>query len=113
MIGAGDFGVFFNPKDFGTPATLHLSVGDKQVTGIFNNPQQTAKLKGGGFVEGDKASLLIPDNDAAGLNVRDRVTVAGSQWQLVRQPVPEGSGLTRVYLGAKDAKQSSNPAIQY
>jgi hypothetical protein len=113
VISAGDFGVFFNPKDFGTPATLHLPVGDKQVTGIFNNPQQTAKLKGGGFVEGDKASLLLPDNDAAGLNVRDRVTVAGSQWQLVRQPVPEGSGLTRVYLGAKDAKQSSNPAIQY
>lgn len=113
MIGANDFGVFFNPKDFGTPAILHLSGGDKQVVGIFKDPQQTAKLKGGGFVEGDKASLLLPDSDAVGLNVRDGVTVAGSQWKLVQPPVPEGSGLTRVYLGVKDAKQSTKPAIRY
>lgn len=113
MIGANDFGLFFNPKDFGTPAILHLSSGNKPVVGIYKNPQQTAKLKGGGFVEGNNASLLLPDSDAAGLNIRDCVTVAGSEWQLVKQPVPEGSGLTRVYLGVKDAKQSTKPAIRY
>lgn len=113
MIGANDFGVFFNPKDFGTQAILHLSSGNKHVVGIFKNPQQTAKLPGGGFVEGNTASLLLPDSDAVGLKVRDYVTVAGSEWQLVKPPVPDGSGLTRVYLGVKDAKQSTKPAIRY
>lgn len=113
MIGANDFGVFFNSKDFGTPAILHLSSGNNPVVGIYKNPQQTAKLKGGGFVEGNNASLLLSDSDAAGLNIRDCVTVAGSEWQLVKQPVSEGSGLTRVYLGVKDGKQTIRPAIRY
>lgn len=113
MIGANDFGVFFNPNEFGSPAILHLPGVDKPVTVIFKDPNKTAKLKHGGFIDNKSPSILLPSADAIGICIRSLVTVAGQQWMVERPPAPDGNGMTQIYLGVIDANQSAKPAIQY
>lgn len=113
MIGADDFGVFFNSNDFGSPAILHLPGVDKPVTVIFKDPKQTAKLKHGGFIDNTSASILLPAADAIGVCIRSLVTVSGQQWMVERPPAPDGNGMIRIYLGVKDANQPTKPAIRY
>lgn len=95
-----DWGVFFDPDDFGTPAAWETTAGDfVEVSGIFEAAREVA-------LEGDAtgamatrpvltiATVHVPDT--AGRD--DQIEVADVVYRLAETPQHDGSGITRLIL---------------
>ncbi|WP_415720612.1 head-tail joining protein [Photobacterium ganghwense] len=98
---------------FGQPVVLHLVSGDRQVSGIFDNPTSLSLISGGGYVADSDPELFLQDADAVGIHSRDAVTVGGKVWLVVKPPEPDGTGMTKLILGHHNGQQSSESAIRY
>ncbi|MEZ2600757.1 head-tail joining protein [Kluyvera intermedia] len=82
------------------------------VLAVFDDPYTRTDLPEGGFVRGRVITLTLITTDATGLSSRDVVNVpqrrvvtpeGGIAWEewvdyTVREPQPDGAGLTVVYL---------------
>lgn len=99
--------------EFSIPVTIHLETGDRQASGIFDNPASLSKISGGGFVADSEPELHLQDKDAQGIKTRHVVTISGKQWMVLSPPEPDGTGMTKLTLGHHDGQQTSKPSIQY
>ncbi|WP_114774480.1 head-tail joining protein [Vibrio cholerae] len=99
--------------EFSEPVVLHLDNGDVSVTGLFDNPANVSTVKGGGWIATSEPELYLRDKDAKGLKIRQKLTVAGHLWVVVKPPQPDGTGMTKLILGLHNGQQSSKPSISY
>lgn len=101
MIGADDWGVFFDPAAFGDVLTYRpAGRAPFAACGIFTAAH--AEIARGGFgpgVSGAAPVLTLPPDETLGVTPRpgDLVTVRGGDWR-VADVQRDGSGMARLIL---------------
>lgn len=94
-----------------------LAEGYEPIRGIYTGPTEVAKLESGGFVEGEKASVIVKSSEGTHLERRVKVTVNMDSGETLDYQVmlPDNDGMGRLLLtlGYDDGRQSTNPAISY
>jgi hypothetical protein len=98
---------------FAVAVTIHFDSGNVPVNGIFDNPSTMIALPNGGDVRDSSPELYLQDTDAADVVKGLFVTVSGSKWQVVKQPLPDGTGLTKLTLGHTNGETLETPTIRY
>ena len=93
-----DLSTFFDPDEF---ATLALFTRDAEtvaeVLGIFEDANQVAAL-GDYDLEHPTPRFLCPETSVAGVRKNDRVTIEGKEFDLMRDPELDGTGLATLIL---------------
>lgn len=106
-------------RTFGRP--VRLAGKSDPVTAIFNEPYARTDIPHTGFITGTVTSLTALSDDVAGVVSRDVVQVAKqrsidesgaivwSGWTeyVVKEPQPDGAGLTVIYLEPKTNSENS------
>ncbi len=100
-------------SEFSISLIIHTSDGDREISGIFDNPMTLSSISGGGFVSDSKPELFVRDGDALGIEKRSLLTVDNRLWMVVASPESDGSGLTKIVLGAHDGQGSPDVTIRY
>ncbi|MBY7994819.1 hypothetical protein KW438_05170 [Vibrio fluvialis] len=99
--------------EFSVSVTLHLEAGDSEVSGIFDNPSALSQLPNGGDVLDTEPELYLNDADAVSIERYQFVTIGAVKWQIVKQPEPDGTGLTKLVLGTSNGQAAAKPNIRY
>lgn len=99
--------------EFSVSVTLHLQAGDSVVSGILDNPSTASRLPNGGDTLDSDPKLNLSDADAALIERYQLITIGAVQWQVVKEPVPDGTGLTQLVLGHSDGIEIEKPNIRY
>ena len=89
---------FFTTNDFGTDATSTLAGGSPSaIVGVFANPYLGADA--GGMVEFSATSptFTARDADFPGVSHGDTLVIGGTSY-LIREVMPDGTGITTVML---------------
>jgi hypothetical protein len=92
--------VFTSVKDFGVLATIVLADGSqRQVPGIYDEPYMNAHL---GEYENDSSAprFTAKESDLAGIKRGDVATIGGKQYDVMRHPEPDGTGMATLRLAA-------------
>lgn len=117
-----DFDAALNEADniiFETFANVTVTVEGREepVPGIFDNPAAISSLTGGGQVSDRDNELFIQSHNATGISRRTLVTLKFSdgtdKTYQVKNPEPDGSGLTKLPLGEFNGDKSTKPSIRY
>ena len=117
-----DFESALNEADdiiFETFANVSVSIEgrDDAVPGIFDNPSAISALTGGGQISDRDNELFLQSHNAAGIARRTVVTLTFSDGSdktyQVKNPDPDGSGITKLTLGEFNGDKSSKPSIRY
>lgn len=117
-----DFDEALNQADniiFDTLADVTVKVEGRQgtVPGIFDNPSAISSLTGGGQISDRDNELFIQSHNANGIERRTIVTLkfpdGSDKTYQVKNPEPDGSGITKLTLGEFNGDKSSKPSIQY
>ncbi|HHY0435715.1 TPA: head-tail joining protein [Vibrio parahaemolyticus] len=104
---------------FETFANVSVMVEGREdlVPGIFDNPAAISSLTGGGQVSDCDNELFLQSHNAQGISRRTVVTLTFSdgtdKTYQVKNPEPDGSGLTKLPLGEFNGDKSIKPSIRY
>lgn len=105
---------------FGRPVRLPFHAADEHILAIFDDQYGRVDLPDGGFIEGKIITLTAISADVNGLAKRDTVSVSNrlsdgtwGDWTdyLVREPQPDGAGLTVIYLDPVTKSNNSEYAL--
>lgn len=107
MIGFEDHAVFMNPNEFGTVATIK----GVRISGIFNNPSANVDIASA-YIQNRKTTLKIPEERAAGVAIRDLVSVKGQSYHVTDVDF-DGYGYCILTLSKSNGHKQPKPPIQY
>lgn len=96
-----DFGVFFDPRDFGTSAryTPGLTGQPHDLTGIFTDRHEVVLSGGGSGIATTGPVLVVAETDLPpGPLGQDDILEIGVTRYRVAEMQPDGTGLTRLVL---------------
>lgn len=68
-----------------------------QIEAVFDDPFARTDIPDGGKIQGSDPSFTVRDGDIIGLKKNDAVLISGQKWY-VKEPQPDGSGVTCVFL---------------
>ena len=89
-----------DPEDFGTLVILPLAAGGTtQKRGIFDRAWGDLDVLDGFPVSETHPMLLVRASDLAGVNLAGTLTI-GAESFVIREPRPDGTGMTRLVLRA-------------
>ncbi len=99
--------------EFSVLVTLHLDAGDSVVNGIFDDPSNLSSLGKGGQVVDSSPTLHLTDAVAADVEKGLFITIGSQKWQVVKPPLPDGTGMTKITLGHTNGTTAEKPTVSY
>lgn len=84
---------------FGEEVPVNFIIGGEQrpVSAIFENPDASFSLAGGGGIRDASPAVSVYTTDISGLNKRDEVVIRGTSWWVTKIGTDE-DGRTRIEL---------------
>ena len=97
---------------FGQPVILDTPAGYRHLTGVFDDADDVAQVKIGGYVKASQPQLELRDSDAVGIERDAQFIIDGQRYRVVTPPKRK-NGWTTLILAVTNEQQSEQPDIRY
>lgn len=79
-----------------------------KIEAVFDNDFARTDIPDGGKIMGSDPSFTAHDRDVIGLKKNDALLISGSLWY-AKEPQPDGTGITRVFLSKYQKSSFDRP----
>ena len=94
-----DLDQFFDPSEFGDTLVMTSGAGiGRHIDGIFDEVAVTAEAGEFRMATAADPEFICKASDVAGLKKHDIGTIGGVEYELDRDPLPDGTGLAILHL---------------